>query len=252
MLARWIEATPGGVGDRAASNAPLSRARGLARHSSDDIAAWKELMSTPRGALALRIAMSEESPTARWTGVGLDLARETKHPLISDLVSPRLPWRLRRAVLGSDPDPKRLLAQPGVASRGEALFFAEGGVQCFSCHVVGGRGRAVGPDLSAIGRKYSREELLAQLLRPSARIDPEYTSWVADLRDGDALTGFLVSQTKDQVVLRDATGVLQSLPRSGIRSLLKSSLSLMPEGLLENLTLEEAGDLLEFLASRKQ
>ena len=254
LLTRWIEAMRPLAGAPAAFSEPLVRARALIASNTNTLIAgseWKALSTTAQGALALRIAAAEKDPFGIWPPLGIETAQQSKLPLVSDLLSPRLPSKMRRVVLGPDPDVKGLLARTGKVTNGEALFFAEGGVQCFTCHGVAGRGRSAGPDLSAVGLKFSREEMLQQLLHPSARIDPDFQTWVADLKDGDSVSGFLVKQDADSVVLREATGAVRSLARAQIRSLQKTNLSLMPEGLLENLTPDEAADLLEFLTSRK-
>src|SRR5215831_17987574 len=45
---------------------------------------------------------------------------------------------------------------PGDAKAGEQFFFGKG--QCTSCHMVQGRGAAVGPDLSNVGARLTVEE----------------------------------------------------------------------------------------------
>ncbi len=56
----------------------------------------------------------------------------------------------------------------GDAAAGERLFFGKG--QCATCHLALGRGKAVGPDLSNIGRQLTLQELTTSLSDPSATI----------------------------------------------------------------------------------
>ena len=44
--------------------------------------------------------------------------------------------------------------------------------QCSRCHVCNGSGRAFGPDLAGIGRKYTRAQLLEQIIFPSKFMVP--------------------------------------------------------------------------------
>ena len=68
---------------------------------------------------------------------------------------------LRRFVLGHSGD----------ARKGETLFFENQAIACARCHEAGGRASATpGPDLSGVGRKYDKAELIRSVLEPAARI----------------------------------------------------------------------------------
>jgi putative heme-binding domain-containing protein len=152
--------------------------------------------------------------------------------------------------LGSSPRPRTILALPGDAGRGEKLFWSKA-LNCGSCHQVGGRGTALGPDLSAIGKLRGRADLLESILEPSRRIEPKYAAYVAQTTDGRSLTGLLVRRDERTVVLRDAQNKEVFLAAGDIELLQPSRLSLMPAGQLAGLTAQQAADLLEYLASRK-
>src|SRR5262249_53703819 len=66
-----------------------------------------------------------------------------------------------------EPSWRKLLAAPGDPVAGERVFFHTSGSRCASCHRVDGRGGAIGPDLSTIGRALSRERLIESILTPS-------------------------------------------------------------------------------------
>ncbi len=152
--------------------------------------------------------------------------------------------------LGPTPRPRVILALPRDAGRGEALFWSKA-LNCGSCHKVGERGTAIGPDLSAIGRQRGRADLLESILEPSRRIEPKYAAYVAQTADGRSLTGLLVRRDENAVVLRDAQNQEIMLPARDVEALHPARLSLMPTGQLAGLTAQEAADLLEYLASRK-
>src|ERR1700722_17176548 len=61
---------------------------------------------------------------------------------------------------------------PGDRAAGERFFFGNGG--CAGCHMALGRGKAVGPDLSAVGREMTLDELDDAVRQPSAKIKPGY------------------------------------------------------------------------------
>jgi putative heme-binding domain-containing protein len=152
--------------------------------------------------------------------------------------------------LGSSPRPRSILALRGDAGRGEKLFWSTA-LNCSSCHQIGGRGTAVGPDLSAIGKLRRREDLLESILEPSRRIEPKYAAYIAQTTNGRSFTGLLVRRDEKAVVLRDGQNKEIVLAAKDVEGMQPSRLSLMPDGQLAGLTAQQAADLLEYLASRK-
>jgi putative heme-binding domain-containing protein len=75
------------------------------------------------------------------------------------------------------PPVRELLAREGDAERGKKLFSAVAGPKCGSCHSLDESKKSLGPNLSEIGDKLSREGLLDSILNPSAGIAPEYYVW---------------------------------------------------------------------------
>ena len=115
-------------------------------------------------------------------------------------------------------------------------------------------GGKLGPDLSQIGQKYKRHELLETLLKPSKTIDPKFAAHMLLTTDGRLLTGILAEQSAEQVVLQVFTsGKAEEvrIPAGDVDELLPQMTSLMPEGLLRDLTPQQAADLIEFLWSLK-
>jgi putative heme-binding domain-containing protein len=181
------------------------------------------------------------------------LAAASKLPagLIRDLFEGYLPQPEPAArKLGSNPRPRTILACKGDAGRGEKLFWSTA-LNCGSCHKIGERGTALGPDLSAIGKLRGREDLLESILEPSRRIEPKYAAYIAQTADGRVVTGLLVRRDESTVVLRDAQNKEIILAAKDLETLQPARLSLMPAGQLAGLTAQEAADLLEYLASRK-
>jgi putative heme-binding domain-containing protein len=147
--------------------------------------------------------------------------------------------------------PSTILATVGDASRGRQLFFETASVQCKNCHRIDGAGSLMGPDLSNIGRKYTKAQLLDQILDPSRIIEPRYVAYVARLEDGRSLTGMLVDRTPEFLTLRDAKGDVTRLDSEQLESLAPLRQSLMPDLQLRDLSLEQIADLLAYLADRK-
>jgi putative heme-binding domain-containing protein len=107
----------------------------------------------------------------------------------------------------------------------------------------------VGPDLSTIGVKYGRDELVRSILSPSAAIGFSYRSLVLALADGRVVTGLLVDETPNRLVVKTAEGQRITLDPRSVADRRTSDVSLMPEGLAGSMTTPELVDLLAYLAS---
>lgn len=82
---------------------------------------------------------------------------------------------------------------------------------------------------------------------PNRRIAEGYDSVMVDLKDGESVSGVLKSESESELVLQSADGTVHTLSKSEIESR-RSTLSPMPEGLIEMLTKRELRDLIEYLA----
>ena len=123
--------------------------------------------------------------------------------------------------------------------------------QCLSCHRFGNDGGSVGPELTGAGSKYDLRSLLESLLEPSKVINEQYRNTTIVLKNGDEVTGRLVSERDDFVVIEiDAIiGTRQSVARADINEIRPSNVSSMPSGLANILTRDEILDLLAYLQS---
>ncbi len=117
---------------------------------------------------------------------------------------------------------------------------------CAVCHKLFGEGNSVGPDLTSADRK-NTDYLLAQIVDPSAYVRPEYGSYEAKLKDDSFISGLMVESTASAVALLDRNNTRHLLPREQIQELKESSISLMPEGLLEALPPDRVMDLFAYL-----
>lgn len=133
---------------------------------------------------------------------------------------------------------------PGNPLAGQELFTKK----CATCHTLFAQGGRVGPDLTTA----KRDDLAAMLLtivNPSAEIREGYGSYLVATADGRALAGILMDQDPQVVVLRGSDGRDLAIPRAEIEEMQASRTSLMPEGLLKDLSDKEVRDLFAFLRS---
>lgn len=131
----------------------------------------------------------------------------------------------------------------GNVDRGAKIFSQN----CAQCHRIGDSGAEVGPDLLSVVNR-SRQDLLANILDPNANIVPGYEGYLVETIDGAIFTGVLAAQTDTTVTVRRA-GEEDRILRSRIERMRALSVSTMPEGLEEDISIEEMADLLEYLKS---
>jgi putative membrane-bound dehydrogenase-like protein len=143
------------------------------------------------------------------------------------------------------PPVTELVKRKGNATNGRAVFAGAG--TCAKCHIVNGEGKAVGPNLSGIGAKLSREALYESVLVPSAAISHSYETYTAIMEDGRSVTGLLVSQSPDQVVIRGADSIDVTLPAGEVEELVKQPVSLMPADLATTLSADELVDIVAWM-----
>jgi putative membrane-bound dehydrogenase-like protein len=155
-----------------------------------------------------------------------------------------------KAKEGSLPPVADLVKRGGRADRGKVVFAGVG--TCAKCHVVGGEGKSVGPNLSGIGAKLSKSAMYEAILAPSAAISHNFETYTALMADGRSVSGLLVSKSPEQVVIRGADGIDQTLPAGDVEELLQQPVSLMPADLAAVMSADELVDLVAWLETLKQ
>lgn len=143
-----------------------------------------------------------------------------------------------------------LMKMAGNAEHGKKLFAST--ATCNKCHVVKGEGKEVGPNLSEIGSKLSKDAFLVAILDPSAGISHNYETFVATTDDGKVISGLLVSKTDDEVVLRDANAIQHTLKMESVEELRKLPISLMPADLQKTMSAQDLVDVVEYLMTLKK
>ncbi|WP_395717887.1 PVC-type heme-binding CxxCH protein [Prosthecobacter sp.] len=137
------------------------------------------------------------------------------------------------------------LAPKGNAANGKALS-----ALCMACHQIGNAGGQIGPNLSGAGAM-GLEAVLRNILTPNAAMEPGYRIYRVEMKNGDLIDAFFVSEDKDAVVIRQAGLPDRRVPKADIRSTKFIRRSLMPEGLLDALPDQSVADLLAYLMTLK-
>jgi putative heme-binding domain-containing protein len=99
-------------------------------------------------------------------------------------------------------------ALSGQAKRGHDLFFdLNNQKRCAICHKLGGKGTAVGPDLSAAATaKKSSDELMTDILRPGASIAEGFAQ-TAVTSGVVTVAGVKKAETRERIQIYDAEAV---------------------------------------------
>jgi putative heme-binding domain-containing protein len=126
---------------------------------------------------------------------------------------------------------------------------------CNRCHRFQGSGYAVGPDLTVVANRLGRTDLLRAILLPSESIAQNYRSDLLELADGRTLAGQVIptlDYRAPYLLLAENPLIPDQsvkIPKVDVLKRKRSDLSIMPPGLLNNLSKQEVLDLLAYLES---
>lgn len=156
------------------------------------------------------------------------------------------------ATAGSKPLPPvaELVKRSGDPARGQELFKTT--ATCSKCHKVRGEGKEVGPDLSEIGSKLSKEAMFVSILDPSAGISHNYETYSVILESGNIVSGLKVSETDDSITIRSAESIDKVISKDEIDEIVKSNVSLMPADLQKTMSEQDLVDVVEFMSTLKK
>ena len=232
--------------------------------------ALKELVSAVKWPTEARVsALSALAGSRSGTGWLLQLREQNKMP--EDLIvdagkllrnSPFQAERNKALALFPTPNKLDLKKLPPLAElakrigdveRGREIWAASfrGETQCAKCHIVNGKGGQIGPDLSAIGKKASKENLFESIVQPSKAIADQFLQWKIETTNGQTILGLIVEETPAAITIRDANGKDTKIVKSEIDSRTKSPISIMPEDIVKFLTEDDLVDLAAYLLTLK-
>jgi len=137
------------------------------------------------------------------------------------------------------------LTKASVAS-GRALFTKH----CGACHKMFGEGQAVGPELTGSQRS-NLDYVLENVLDPSAVVPREFQMVNFTTTDDRVISGIVLRETKDAITIR-TTNDQVILPTGDIATRKQTNVSIMPDGLFEQMKPEEVRDLVAYLRAKEQ
>lgn len=259
LIDEWLRQLPQDSARETAGNEAATKARGdetanlerlrAVESSTDHVKLVDQLLSSTSSALMLLRAIDRGELPAPALSVAIEKATRHEDVSVRELFERFLPPEHRVKRLGSVVQPDQILSLPGDPARGKHVFFGMAGVSCKNCHRVQSDGKEVGPDLTTIGKKLTRAQLLESVLEPSKLIDPKYVTYLAETDDGRILTGLLLKKDELEVVLKDAEDKVIRIPTKKVEQLVPQRQSLMPDLLLRDMTAQQVADLLAYLSS---
>jgi putative membrane-bound dehydrogenase-like protein len=142
----------------------------------------------------------------------------------------------------------RVAGLKGDPDLGQTLFTRQA---CATCHTASPEEALKGPFLGGISQRYNRAELIDSIVRPAAVVAQGFGTNYFDMKDGRHVEGFIIREGTTEVVVRDIAGTETTLAKNAIAERGTRDGSIMPQGLVDNLTLQEFASLLAYLDSLK-
>jgi putative heme-binding domain-containing protein len=192
----------------------------------------------------LHQAFSQTIDPALYLDIFLAVENSSFIKLKSELKDRQKKWK------GNDLEEYQATLYGGNAERGKEIFIRNEAAQCLRCHALYGRGGVVGPPLEYVADNLSREELLIALINPNARIAMGYGVVLLTLKDGEELSGILVSESKSALTVKIGSKAPRVIPVSAIKER-----EMLPSAMMnakEVLDKAQIRDLLAFLVHLKK
>ncbi|HEX3741261.1 MAG TPA: c-type cytochrome [Terriglobales bacterium] len=133
---------------------------------------------------------------------------------------------------------------PGDPNKGEALFSGSG--QCSTCHMAGGHGGFIAPDLSAYGQTHSADEIRSAITNPAARNSAK-TMVTAIASNGDRYQGIIRNEDNFSLQLQSTDGAFHFLNKAGLKTIDRGQTSIMPSDYSSRLNETELNDIVSYL-----
>lgn len=132
----------------------------------------------------------------------------------------------------------------GEIAAGKKVFEA---ANCAACHRVDQGGGSIGPDLSNIAKRFTRKEVMEAIMFPSHVISDQYASKRLLTTDGKVYNGIVSNNRDGSLTVRQSNLEEVVVAEQDIEEIQTSKVSVMPSGLLDNLTAEQIRDMFAYM-----
>jgi putative heme-binding domain-containing protein len=131
---------------------------------------------------------------------------------------------------------------------GKSMYAA---TTCIRCHALGSEGGGnVGPDLTNLGTRFSKKDMLEAIINPNKTVSDQYAATQFMLRNGTSVIGRLTNQDKMAYYVSQnpyAPDQVEKILKKNVISLKYSPVSSMLPGLINSLNADELKDLMAYL-----
>ena len=135
---------------------------------------------------------------------------------------------------------------PGDPEAGKALYHGKAG--CSNCHMIRGKGGALGPDLSNAGLQNYVLQLREGVLEPNKRITPGFDPVRVATHSGETIEGVAKNYTNYSIQLLDRSGTLHLLDTGGLKEIVFLKDTWMPANLTDRFSDDEIQNILAFVS----
>lgn len=168
----------------------------------------------------------------------------TTYPERLEAVLPSVPsgarWNLETLV-------EYFNSNEGKSGNGEHGLAVYQKAKCSSCHRFGTNGKQIGPDLTAVAKRFTRKEVLESVLFPSHVISDQYAARRVLTASGTVHNGLVTRKSDGSLVVKDSDLTEHNVAEEDIEEIVPSKVSMMPSGLFDSLSAEEIRDLFAFM-----
>jgi putative heme-binding domain-containing protein len=132
------------------------------------------------------------------------------------------------------------------AARGKVVFQKV----CAACHRLEGVGHELAPNLAAMQSR-GPEAVLLNVLDPNREVNPQYVNYLVVTKDGRSYTGIIAAETATSVTLKRGESESDTILRVNIEAMRSTGLSIMPEGLEQQIDRQAMADLIAYVMAAK-
>jgi putative heme-binding domain-containing protein len=170
---------------------------------------------------------------------------------------PGLKARIEKLTRGLPPADQRI--QDLLSRRRQGFLAAKADVtlgamvfekSCANCHQIGNKGARIGPQLDGIGIR-GLDRLLEDTLDPNRNVDQAFRTTLLALKNGQALSGLLLKEEGEVLVMADQQGKEVRVPKDLVEERSTSQLSPMPANFAEQIQEADFYHLVAYLLSQR-
>lgn len=134
----------------------------------------------------------------------------------------------------------------GVQANGKQVFEKN----CATCHQIEGvNGINFGPNLSTL-RSRNANSILTEIINPNNSIADKYDFWTLTFKNGTTMGGLILQENANVLTLREVGGKESVIQKKDIAKMVKSEMSIMPNGLENAISVKEMADLIAFIQNK--